>query len=105
MRIEQIQRFTRDGKDAFMADDRTQEAVIRCFEVIGEAIKRLDPALLAQYPTLAWRDYTGFRDILIHRYDSILLPQVWNTVEEDLEPLRAAVDMLLKNLPNENEDE
>lgn len=97
-RNEQIQRFTRDGRDAFMADDRTQEAVIRCFEVIGEAVKRLDPELTARYPELPWRDYTGFRDVLIHQYDVILLHKVWDAAQSDLEPLHAAVHILLDSL-------
>ena len=102
MRIDQIERFTSEGEADFMADDRTQEAVIRCFEVIGEAIKRLDPALLAQYPYLVWHDYTGFRDVLIHQYDAIFLPKVWQAVKDDLTPLRTAVETLLKNLPDDN---
>lgn len=105
MRITQIERFTRSGEADFMADDRTQEAVIRCFEVIGKAIKRLDPALLALYPGLAWRDYTGFRDVLIHQYDAIMLPKVWQAVVEDIMPLRAAVEALLTALPPEDDEE
>lgn len=100
-RIDQIERFTNEGEAEFMADDRTQEAVIRCFEVIGEAIKRLDLSLLAQYPTLVWHDYTGFRDVLIHQYDAIFLPKVWQAVKEDLGPLRVAVETLLENLPDD----
>jgi uncharacterized protein with HEPN domain len=83
-RIEQIERFTRDGKDTFMADDRTQEAVIRCFEVIGEAIRRMDANLLAQYPHFAWSDYIGFRNVLIHQYDTIQIDKIWQSVEEVL---------------------
>lgn len=79
-RIEQIERFTSEGRDAFLADDRTQEAVIRCFEVIGEIVKRLDSALLAR-------------------------PQVWETVEQDLPNLRAAVEALLAGLPPTDDEE
>lgn len=97
-RISQIERFTIEGESDFMADDRTQEAVIRCFEVIGEVVKRLDPVLTAKYPALMWRDYTGFRDVLIHQYDSIALPKVWQAVEQELAPLRTAVEALLESL-------
>ena len=102
-RIDQIERFTHEGEAAFLADDRTQEAVIRCFEVIGEAIKRLDSELLTQYPSIPWRDFTGFRDVLIHQYDKILLPKVWQAVQEDLAPLRIVVEQMLAELPNDGD--
>lgn len=70
-RIQQIERFTAEGETAFLADDRTQEAVIRCFEVIGEAVKRLDTTFTARYEAVSWRGFSGFRDVLIHQYDDI----------------------------------
>ncbi len=79
-RLEQIRRFTVGGRAEFMHSDLTQEAVIRCFEVIGEIVKRLDPALTASYPKLAWGGYAGFRDVLIHQYDKILVEKVWQAV-------------------------
>lgn len=78
-----------------MTDDRTQEAVIRCFEVIGEAVKRLQPSVTAQQPQIDWRAYAGFRDVLIHQYDSIQIPKIWEAVRDDLPPLKTAVGALL----------
>ncbi|MCC6803990.1 MAG: DUF86 domain-containing protein, partial [Anaerolineae bacterium] len=43
-----------------------QEGVIRCFEVIGEVVKRLPPELTAAHPGIPWRQISGFRDVLIH---------------------------------------
>jgi uncharacterized protein with HEPN domain len=97
-RIEQIQRFTAGGREAFMNSDLIQEAVVRCFEVIGEIVKRLDPNLKAQHPNLAWNGYAGFRDVLIHQYDKIMLPKVWQTVEDDLLPLKVAIEAILDSL-------
>lgn len=100
-RIEQIERFTFDGRDHFFADDRTQEAVIRCFEVIGEAVKRLDSRLTEQYPDLNWRAYAGFRDVLIHHYDRIQLEKVWDAAQNDLGPLAVAIRHLVDILDDE----
>jgi len=97
-RIIQIERFTEDGRDAFMMDDRTQEAVMRCFEVIGEAVKRLDPDLKAQQPDISWQGFAGFRDVLIHQYDVIDIAKVWEAVQEDIPSLKVAVESLLMNL-------
>lgn len=104
-RINQIERFTAEGEAAFIADDRTQEAVIRCFEVIGEAVKRLDPALTAQQPHVPWRAFAGFRDLLIHQYDHIEIVKVWETIQDDLPLLKASVQALIVNFPNESAED
>ena len=101
-RIEQIERFTHDGKQAFMADDRTQEAVIRCFEVIGEAIRRMDANLLAKYSHFAWSDYIGFRNVLIHQYDMIQIDKIWQSVEEDIEPLKQIILTILADIQKDD---
>ena len=49
-RIGRIQSYTLEGRDAFMASTLTQDAVIRSFEVIGEAVKKLSPAARAEAP-------------------------------------------------------
>ncbi len=73
-----------------------QDTIIRNFEVIGEIVKRLDPKLTARYPEIHWADYAGFRDILIHQYDKVVLDIVWESVDRDLETLKAAVKKLLE---------
>ena len=67
--LERVEAFTAEGFAAFEQDDRTQYAVIRAYEVIGEAAKRLPSELLAHQPTVNWQRVKGFRDFLIHNYD------------------------------------
>jgi uncharacterized protein with HEPN domain len=104
-RIQQIERFTAEGESAFLADDRTQEAVIRCFEVIDEAVKQLDPALTAQYPMVSWRGFAGFRDVLIHQYDDVEMDMAWETIRDDLPLLKKAVESLLESLSVGDKDQ
>ncbi len=94
-----IQRFTKDGREAFMQSDQVQEAVTRCFEIIGEIVKRLDPALTAQYPNAQWRNFAAFRDVLIHQYDKIDMSAVWESVVNDVAPLKTTVEAMLASLP------
>ena len=74
-----------------------QDAVIRSFEVIGEAVKRLDNSLIAQQPQVPWREFAGFRDVLIHQYERAVLESVWLFAREDLPRLKAAVVALLND--------
>jgi uncharacterized protein with HEPN domain len=93
--IDSIREYTRDGRDAFMRDTKTQDAVIRKFEIIGEATKRLDAETKARRPDIAWREIAGLRDVLIHNYMGVNLKRVWGVVEHRLQPLREAVMELL----------
>lgn len=101
--INRIANYTRDGREAFDADTRTQDAVARNFEIIGEVVKRLPEELLAKQPDIPWRAIAGFRDVLIHDYARIDLDEVWLTIERDLPPLKQAIQTLLDGL-NEADD-
>lgn len=76
-RIDRIKEYTASGKQAFFADRRTQDAVIRNFEVIGEAAKRLPEDYRKEQPALPWKAIAGFRDILIHPYEGVSVAEIW----------------------------
>lgn len=97
--ITRIEAYTREGAAAFFADEKTQDAVTRNFEIIGEVVKRIPRDFLSQRPEVPWQDVAGFRDVLIHDYDVVDLDEVWLVVERDLPVLRAAVEALLAKLP------
>lgn len=96
--IQKIERFTADGKGRFLADELIQDAVLRNFEVIGEAAKRLDDAYRAAHPEIPWRALAGLRDVLIHQYEGVDLERVWAIVERDLPGLKGAIAALLPPL-------
>jgi uncharacterized protein with HEPN domain len=80
---------------AFMASRLHQNAVIRSLEVVGEAAGKVSQAVRAAHPELAWREIIGMRHRLIHGYAEIRVDLVWAVVEERLEPLMAALAVLL----------
>ena len=96
--IQKIERFTVDGEDRFLGDALVQDAVLRNFEVIGEAAKRLDDAYRSAHPEIPWRALAGLRDVLIHQYEGVDLEKVWAIVEGDLPGLRKAIAALLPPL-------
>jgi uncharacterized protein with HEPN domain len=96
--IQKIERFTAGGRNRFLGDVMVQDAVVRNFEVIGEAAKRLDDAYRAAHPAIPWRALAGLRDVLIHQYEGVDLDKVWAIVEGELPGLREAIAALLPPL-------
>jgi uncharacterized protein with HEPN domain len=78
--------------EEFRADRKTQHAVIRCLELIGEAAKNLTPEVKAAIPAIEWRQMGNMRNLMIHRYWEIDLVIVWDTVHNDLPPLISAIE-------------
>ena len=96
--IQKIEHFTQEGKDRFLEDELTCNAVLWNFEVIGEAAKRLDDSYRSSHPEIPWRSMAGLRDVLIHQREGIDLEKVWAIVEKDLPGLRQSIAALLPPL-------
>ncbi len=75
-----------DGLDFedFICDRKTYSAVIREFEIIGEAVKHLPIKIKQKYDEVGWRDIVDFRNLLIHEYFGVDFEIVWNTIKYDL---------------------
>ena len=91
--------YTTEGRAVFLADTKTQDAVIRNIEIIGEATKNLGEGLKAEHPDIPWKKIGGMRDTLIHRYFGVKLELVWQVVEIDLPVFRRQVEDILQSLP------
>lgn len=98
--INQILDFTQNGRDTFLTDRKSQAAVIRYFEIIGEATKHLSDEQKRSHPEIPWRKISGMRDELIHEYFGVNVEVVWDTVERDLPPFRQQVEQMLAELEN-----
>ena len=77
-----------------MANQEKQDAVLRRFEIVGEAASRLTPETQARFPTLPFRSMRGMRNIIAHDYGEVDLEQVWKTAMDDLPGL---VEILERN--------
>jgi len=97
-RIERIIRFTEAGKKDFMCNPLIQDAVIRNFEVIGEAAKRIPEDYRMKHPLIPWRALAGFRDVLIHQYEGVSIVDVWQFIERDLPGLKKSISGVLPPL-------
>lgn len=80
------------SRESFMADMEKQDAVLRRFEIIGEAASRLSPETQALFPNLPFRSMRGMRNIIAHDYGDVDIDQVWKTATTDLHELIATLE-------------
>jgi uncharacterized protein with HEPN domain len=73
--------------EAFLQDTKTQDAVVRNLEIIGEAVKHVSEEVRNASPRIPWKSIAGMRDKLIHDYFGVNLDIVWNIVKKDLPSL------------------
>ena len=83
--------------DDFMADKKTVNAVIRGLEIIGEATGKIPKEVRMRYPNVPWDEIIGMRNRLIHEYFGVDLDIVWQTIQDDLMPLDAAIKAILND--------
>ncbi|MCD6287026.1 MAG: DUF86 domain-containing protein [Anaerolineae bacterium] len=86
--------------DQFRADIRTQDAILRNLEIIGEATKHLSPDLRDRYPDVPWKGMAGIRDRLIHHYFGVNLDIVWDIAAVELPMLESQINMILQDEEN-----
>ena len=97
--IADIKEFTAGmTSESFSADKKTIKAVVRSLEVIGEAASKFPQHVRDRYPEISWQEIVGMRNLLIHEYFGVDLDIVWQTIEEDLEPLENAVKKIIAEM-------
>jgi uncharacterized protein with HEPN domain len=87
--------------DEFLSDRKTQDAVIRNLEVIGQALKDFGAdELIALNPEIPWQQICGMRNVLAHEYMGVDPVLVWDTVQHHLEELQQALKAILSSIDN-----
>ena len=95
--IERINRFTENMNfDEFSGNEMAQFAVIKNFEIIGEAAYQISDDLKENYSGIDWRKITAFRHILVHEYYRVNMEIVWNAKEERIKELKAQVERIIE---------
>ncbi len=94
--ITKICDYTRGmGEEKFLGNTLIQDAVIRNFEIIGEATKHLDSDFREKYPSVEWKKMAGLRDKLIHDYIGVDIWAVWGVVEKIIPKLQIQISGII----------
>lgn len=83
----------------FLKDTKTQDAVVRNLEIIGEAAKSISTDFKKEHKDIDWKGMAGMRDRLIHHYFGVNLDIVWSVVKEKLPELQAQTGRIVKARP------
>lgn len=103
--IRLVGEYTRLDRDTFFGSRMVRDATLRNLQTMAESSQRISDALRGTEPGIPWKQIAGFRNILVHGYlGGIGLPGVWEIIERDLPPLRAALERMLARLIDDSED-
>ncbi len=86
--------------EVFAKDEKTQFAVIRAIEVVGEASKKITNEIKNQSGEIPWKNIGGMRDMLIHDYFGVNINVVWETVSKDFPELKNKISKLIRDFSN-----
>ena len=92
-------------EDVFKQDRKTQDAVIRNLEVIGEAVKDIPKKVRSRYPEIPWISIIGMRNKLIHHYFGVDLDIIWKTIHDDIPRLKLIIEEIIKDRENSTKKE
>ena len=100
--MESIEKFVGDMTlEELESDEKTSSAVIRKFEIIGEAVKYMPNKVKEKYKGIQWKSMAGMRDRLIHAYFGIDYNLVWAAIKNEIPKLKPKLKKALSGIEKE----
>ena len=96
--IERIEQYTKVGKQAYLKDSMSQDAVLRNLHTLSESTQRLSSELKSKHSDIDWRGIIGFRNVLVHDYLGINHIRIWEIIEKNLPDLKSQIQSILQDL-------
>tara|TARA_R100000988_G_scaffold29491_1_gene15100 strand:- start:617 stop:964 length:348 start_codon:yes stop_codon:yes gene_type:complete len=89
------------SKEEFLQNTKSKLAAERCFEVIGEATKKIDRDFRDKFSKIPWSNMAAFRDVIIHDYDRLVAEVIWDTFHTEIPKLKTDLLNILEDAPNQ----
>lgn len=83
---------------SFSSDEKVKDAVMRRFEIIGEAVKHIPASVKKNHKEIDWKKIAGMRNVLIHEYFGVNTNRVWKTIKDDVPDLKKKISEILKEI-------
>ncbi|HUU18027.1 MAG TPA: DUF86 domain-containing protein [Sedimentisphaerales bacterium] len=97
--LEAIESFVEGQSfEDFKKDDKSSSAVIRKFEIIGEAAKQVPENVKQKYHSVPWKEMAGMRDKLIHFYFGVNYELLWQTIKNRIPEIKPVIRQILQDL-------
>jgi uncharacterized protein with HEPN domain len=94
--VQRIVSYTAElSYEEFLADRKTQDAVLRNLQVMGEAVKKLSALVKQAHPHLPWKQVAGMRDKVVHDYFGINYDIVWALAKQELPAMLPSLAAIL----------
>lgn len=91
-----IQRYVGDSEfDDLIHDELKVDAIVRNFEIIGEASSKIQQDIKGKYPIVEWRKIADFRNILAHEYFGINYKIMWDIIKNKLPELKEIIEQII----------
>lgn len=95
--LKQIEQYVHEYTfEQFVADRKTQDAVVRNLEIMGEAAKHISGSLRKRHPEVPWKSLAGVRDRIVHNYFGINYEIIWQIVTQELTQLETNLQKILE---------
>jgi uncharacterized protein with HEPN domain len=94
--IASIESYSVTTYDALLTDEKTQDAIMYNLIIMGEAANQIPHAFHESHQEIPWSSIIGTRNMIVHGYDQVKLQIVWDIIQENLQPLKINLTMLLE---------
>lgn len=96
--LTRVAEYTSGGQSEFMEDIRTQDAVLRNLQIMGESTQRLSRSLKAANADIEWSELAAFRNILVHNYLGMDLTLIWKIIADDMPSFRQQIEAMIASM-------
>lgn len=93
--ISSIETYASSSYEAFLEDEKLQDAIMYNFIIMGEAAHKIPDEYMEKHPEIEWSSIIGARNVIVHGYDQVKLHIVWDIVQKNLQDLKIKLNHLL----------